>query len=226
MSHETDDIAITYDNSSNGKISCLIAAYFKIEGIAQEKIAEIIKLEKSDPLSIFELSDFLYGKDDDDSAKADTNAIKTIISPLINNWCYIRWTYAWYDECKNLVEKLSTVSNYRISCFMIDPWMAHYFWIVADEGKVIRAFELTDTIHVNIGLPLCAEEEAFIQKFIDSEKLSVDEWVKNRENPFLSAERVYRPLIKYTGQHIEILNDHMDDSKSYISGTVTIGTAE
>jgi hypothetical protein len=222
MTNEPDSIEITYDNSGNSKISCLATVYFKIEGISQKKAAELIGLENISHQSLDELNSFLYPPTDEIIRKANKQAIQTTVSPMLNNWCYIIWTISWYDECKVLVEKLCAETDTKISCFFIDPWTAHYFWAIADNGSIIREFEYDEEIKVDIGLPLCLEEKAFIQNLVASKNETMENWIKNRENPFIGIENVYIELIKRTGQHIELLNTATDNSKNYICGTVNI----
>jgi hypothetical protein len=226
MTNETSNIEITYNNYENKKISSIATAYFKVEGLSPEKVAGIIRLESINYICTNKISNYLYPESDDIVPKVNTRAIKTLISPLLNNWCYIIWNISRYNECKKIVQKLCSESDNKISCFFIDPWIAHHFWIIAERSSIIRECELNDSIEVNIGLPLNLEEETYIKNIVDSENLSVEEWVKNRENPFLSIERVYRELIKQTGQHIEKLNTIMDNSENYICGTINIEEAK
>ncbi len=221
MQHKSG-IQITYDNSDNSNISCLCNVYFKIEGISQIKVAEIIKLENLKYLSFNDINNFLYPETDEIIRKANIEAIETIISPSINNWCYIIWTISWFDECRNIVLRLCKESKDRISCFFLDPWTAHYFWIIADKGTIIREFEYDDEIDTNNGLPICKEEKEFIHNLIASKSKDILSWIKNRKNPFTEIEDVYKALINKTGQHLEILNTVLDNSDNYISGTINI----
>lgn len=222
MTNEPDSIEITYDNTGNSKISCIATVYFKIEGISPGKVSELIRLENISYQSLNGLNSFLYPPTDEIIRKANKQAIQTIISPMLNNWCYIIWVISWYDGCKNLVQKLCTATDTKISCFFIDPWTAHYFWIIADRGSIIREFEYDEEIKVDIGLPLCLEEKVFIHNLVASKNETMENWIKNRENPFLSIENVYIELIKRTGQHIELLNTAADNSENYICGTINI----
>lgn len=221
MTNESDNIEITYDNTGNSKISCLARVNFKIEGLSPEKVAELIRLENISHQSLNGLTSFLYPPTDEIIRKANKQAIHTAISPMLNNWCYIIWTISWSDECKILVEKLCATTNTKVSCFFIDPWSAHYFWIIAEGGTIIREFEYDGRVVVNNGLPLCPEEDQFIQNLIAEENETMESWIKNRENYFIEIEDVYVELIKKTGQHIELLNTAADTS-NYICGSINI----
>lgn len=221
-----DEIEFTYSTADNHKISSICCPYFKIEGLSQEKLSEIIQLENREWKSMKEISNFLYPETDEIIRKANKKAIRTIISPNINGWTYIIWSLGRYEDCRELVRQISLHTNTRVSTFHVDPWSAYNYWVIAENGEIIREFEDHGGVeaHISKGTPVCNAEKYYLARMEKQRKRGFDaeQWATERTSYFSSVEDIYEEMVRATGQHVEILNKYISDDPSFVFGMVNV----
>lgn len=221
-SSTNNEIEIIYD-SDTFRIQSLGSIYFSIQGITQEKVIQILQLENTKKMNPEDATNYLYPKDDLGMKKADLSKIKAYITSELNGWVYLKWELGWFEECKFLVEKLMKYTNGVIAYFYVDPYVDGYKWIIAKNKRIIREFNFDmGELYSNTGKPVCKEEIEFIAIREKENDKDFDEWVKSRENPFISCEEVFMSVIKITSQHIEELNNSLGSLDDFYTGLVNL----
>ena len=109
----------------------------------------------------------------------------------INNWSYIMMNVWDFDKNIEMAKLLSAKLQTEVYYFVIDPWIFTCCWIVADNGKIIRAYYES---HGQV-----MQEQGYLE--IEN---SIIEELKNEGNDFW--EEKYWRLNEEICQPIDIIN--------------------
>lgn len=58
----------------------------------------------------------------------------------ITDWCYLQWNVTSFDKNKKMALFLSEQLQTEVAYFFIDPWIFTCSWVVAHDGKLVRAY--------------------------------------------------------------------------------------
>ncbi len=215
-------IEITYESEAF-RIESLGSIYFSIQGISQEKLVELLQFENIRKLNAKDATDYLYKDEDFGKKKTDSSAMKAYVTCELNGWVYLKWKSGIFEDNKYLIEYLMKYTTGVIAYFYVDPYVDGYEWIIAQNNNIIRAFKYDmGNLYIDEGKPVCYEEIEFLRLREKEKEKSFEEWIRTRENPFVSCEEVYAGVVKNTSQHIEELNKDLSSLGDFYVGTVNL----
>ena len=117
-------------------INTLINHHFCIKGSTSNDILSVLDTAYSETF-LFDHEfdwDFLFGDRIDGTKK------HFLLFDKINEWNYLRWNVWDFEETKKLTLLISEKLNTKVYYFFIDPWIFTLRWVLADKGKLVKAY--------------------------------------------------------------------------------------